>query len=72
VRGDKSGSRGQDGSPSDRDGLGILSRSAPASARDILKDKLECAPGSLKADDDSSLHGLSLNHAIREAFMDCR
>jgi hypothetical protein len=34
VRDDKTGSRGQDGSPSDPDGLGIPSRSAPASSRD--------------------------------------
>ena len=34
VRDDKSGSRGQSGSSSDQDGLGIPSRSAPASTPD--------------------------------------
>jgi len=34
VRDDKSGSRGQDGSPSDQGGLGIPPRSAPASSSD--------------------------------------
>ena len=40
---DKSGSRGPDGSPCDPDGLGIPSRSAPASSRDTLIHHLEFA-----------------------------
>ena len=41
VRDDNSSSRGPDGSPRGPDGLGIPSRSAPASTSEILIDKLE-------------------------------
>jgi hypothetical protein len=60
VRDDKSGSRGQDGSPSDSDGLGIPSRSAPASPLEILIGKLERGLHEAKA----------LEHALREVRAD--
>jgi hypothetical protein len=64
VRDDKNGSRGQDGSPSDPDGLGIPSRSAPASTREILIDRLESAVRELKADGDRIGQELLLNLAL--------
>lgn len=55
MRDDKSSSRGPDGSPRDPDGVGIPSRSAPASTSDEkLIDRLERALHALKADGDDS------------------
>jgi integrase len=59
---DKLGSRGQSGSSSDQDGLGIPSRSAPASSRDILTDHLGFAFGTFK---DNENEGWLLNMALQ-------
>jgi hypothetical protein len=64
VRDDIPGSRRQSGSSSDQDGLGIPSRSARASSRDILIDKLEGAVRELKAAGDRVGHDLLLNLAL--------
>jgi hypothetical protein len=61
VRDDKTGSRGQDGSPSDPDGLGIPSRSAPASPREILIRHLEFALDAFRNDENE---GWWLNMAL--------
>ena len=58
---DKSGSRGPDGSPCDPDGLGIPSRSAPASSRDLLIRHLKFA---LDAFTDGEEKGWWLNMAL--------
>jgi hypothetical protein len=58
---DKSGSRGPDGSPCDPDGLGIPSRSAPASSRDLLIRHLKFA---LDASRDGEKKGWWLNMAL--------
>jgi hypothetical protein len=57
-------SRGQDGSPSDQGGLGIPSRSAPASLREILIDKFERALRELKADGDGLRSDFARNCAL--------
>ena len=64
VRDDNSGSRGPDGSPRDPDGLGIPSRSAPASTREILIDGLERALREAKDDEDWAGHELLVNLAL--------
>jgi hypothetical protein len=60
VADDIPSSRGQDGSPSGPDGLGISSRSAPASSRERLIEAIEHALLALKGDTD----GLWLNLAL--------
>jgi hypothetical protein len=64
VRGDKSGSRGQGGSPGDQDGIGIPSRSAPASSHDSLIDALENALRLLNTDAGIVGHEFSVNIAL--------
>ena len=61
VRDDKSGSRGPDGSPSDHDGVGIPSRSAPASTRESLIRHLEFAFDAFRNDENE---GWWLNMAL--------
>jgi hypothetical protein len=67
VRSDIPSSRGQSGSSGDQDGLGIPSRSAPASATDVLIDKLESALRELKADGDRVGHELLQSLALGQA-----
>jgi hypothetical protein len=64
MRDDKSGSRGPDGSPRGPDGLGIRSRSAPASASEILIEKLERALRELRAGGDGPWPNLLRNLAF--------
>lgn len=54
VADDIPGSRGQGGSPSDQDGLGIPPRSAPASTREILISKLEHALDLFRDDEEKA------------------
>jgi hypothetical protein len=65
VRDDKTGSRGQDGSPSDPDGLGIPSRSAPASPREILIRHLEFALDAFRNDENEGWWLNMALHALR-------
>jgi len=64
VRDDKSSSRGRSGSCSDQDGLGIPSRSAPASTRDVLTAKVKDLLRELRAGGDRVGDGLLVNLAL--------
>jgi hypothetical protein len=65
---DKSGSRGPDGSPCDPDGLGIPSRSAPATSRETLIRRLGDALIAFR-DDEEKAGWLSMTlTAVEEAI----